>query len=516
MTAARGTSSPLRTAWAALALTTAVVLWLGAGAGAAAPAPAPRVAAAPEPSLLFAITARDVRLQPADGLKNVFRVTFPERSSSAVQFTDRPARRAAPLSVTQLTRRWGRLGFSSDPPNGVLAVPHGRHQDLLPVQMARPRRAGGRVTIDMAVLRGAPRDSHLAVLTRRVTEGATVRRPSVSLFIDDGGDEASPSFPSDLRYSPDGTWVRVDGDIATVGMSWKLQDDFGSIVYIEPTEAGDEVAAGDDLATVESVSQVDEVRSPVSGTVIRPNPVLDERPDLVNGSPYGEGFLATVRMSDPAEIDRLLSASEYARLVGLPDASQQPVTPAPLLPVLPLPTAGTIRPPTATTYIGAVTAVTGRADVACPPGYTKLAQDLNEGTNGRPVFICFLRVAQRSESLRGVAVRLRTEPMDGCGADLNSGVAYSFFTDPIYIYACEYREGRGTLRDLRADVRSSGTDAPCDAYDPPGRRSGSESTGYSYRGWFGFLPGVFPRDAALDLNFEASGKYIYLCQLLED
>lgn len=122
-------------------------------------------------------------------------------------------------------------------------------------------------------------------------------------------------IPDSLRYSTEHEWVRVEGDRAVVGITDFAQDSLGDIVYVSLPEVGASVAGGVAVAEVESTKSVSDIYAPVSGTVETVNEALAQRPELVNGDPYGEGWLFAVTMSDPAELDALLPADAYRALL---------------------------------------------------------------------------------------------------------------------------------------------------------------------------------------------------------
>lgn len=122
-------------------------------------------------------------------------------------------------------------------------------------------------------------------------------------------------FPADLHYTTEDEWLRVEDDVATIGITDFAQDQLGDVVYVEVPEVGRTLAAGEAFGVIESVKAVSDLFSPVSGEVIARNDALTDQPELVNSSPYGDGWMLRVRMSAPAEIDPLLSADAYrARL----------------------------------------------------------------------------------------------------------------------------------------------------------------------------------------------------------
>ena len=119
------------------------------------------------------------------------------------------------------------------------------------------------------------------------------------------------NIPDDLHYSKDHEWVRVDGNIAIVGITDYAQDSLGDVVYVELPKVGDDFAANESVGSVESVKAVSEVFSPVSGGIAGINESLSDEPEKVNTDPYGEGWMIRVQMSNPGEVDSLLTAAEY-------------------------------------------------------------------------------------------------------------------------------------------------------------------------------------------------------------
>ena len=125
---------------------------------------------------------------------------------------------------------------------------------------------------------------------------------------------------SGLKYSKDHEWVRVEGDIATVGISNYAQEQLGDVVYVELPEVGRAVGQSQEAAVVESVKAASEVYAPVSGEVVEVNQALEDDPALVNGDPTGGGWFLKLRMSAPAELDGLMDEGSYADYVaGLGD-----------------------------------------------------------------------------------------------------------------------------------------------------------------------------------------------------
>lgn len=125
------------------------------------------------------------------------------------------------------------------------------------------------------------------------------------------------NFPEELKYTNDHEWVRVEGNVAYVGITDFAQHELGDIVYIEIDTLGKEVIKEDQFGTVEAVKTVSDLLMPVTGTVKELNKKLDTNPELVNTDPYGDGWMVKIELSDPAQVDNLLSASAYKLLVGV-------------------------------------------------------------------------------------------------------------------------------------------------------------------------------------------------------
>ena len=127
---------------------------------------------------------------------------------------------------------------------------------------------------------------------------------------------AEESYPDDLRYHPEHDWARIDGDTATLGITWYAQDALGEVVFFEPPEVGATIAKDAAYAEVESVKAVSDVIAPLSGEITAVNDELSDSPERINEDPYGEGWLVKVRLSDPSEVDALLDASAYRELLA--------------------------------------------------------------------------------------------------------------------------------------------------------------------------------------------------------
>ena len=122
--------------------------------------------------------------------------------------------------------------------------------------------------------------------------------------------------PTDLRYTNDHEWVRVDGDEATIGITAYAADQLGDIVFVELPEVGRVLEAAAPFGVVESVKAVSDLYAPVAGEVLETNPALTANPELVNSDPLGEGWMIRVRLADAAELDDLLDAGAYDLLIA--------------------------------------------------------------------------------------------------------------------------------------------------------------------------------------------------------
>ncbi len=122
-------------------------------------------------------------------------------------------------------------------------------------------------------------------------------------------------FPEDLRYTKEHEWARADGARVRVGITDFAQDALGDVVYVDLPEVGAEVTASQAFGEVESTKSVSDVFSPLSGTIVERNPLLDERPELVNEQPYGDGWLIVIEVADPALIEQLLDATAYQAFI---------------------------------------------------------------------------------------------------------------------------------------------------------------------------------------------------------
>ena len=122
--------------------------------------------------------------------------------------------------------------------------------------------------------------------------------------------------PTDRRYTKEHEWVRVENDLGTIGITDYAQDQLGDLVYLDLPSSGTQVKQLDKLGEIESVKAVSDLYSPVSGEVVEVNQEVVDRPELVNQSPYGQGWLVRLRLTDPAEVDGLLTAEQYDELIA--------------------------------------------------------------------------------------------------------------------------------------------------------------------------------------------------------
>lgn len=122
---------------------------------------------------------------------------------------------------------------------------------------------------------------------------------------------SEPSYPEDLKYHPEHDWARIEGDEATLGITWYAQDSLGEVVFYEGPAIGAEVKKDEPYAEVESVKAVSDVIAPLSGEVIAVNDSLADAPEAVNADPYSTGWLVKIRLSDPSEADQLMDQAAY-------------------------------------------------------------------------------------------------------------------------------------------------------------------------------------------------------------
>lgn len=123
-------------------------------------------------------------------------------------------------------------------------------------------------------------------------------------------------FPDTLRYTKDHEWIKLEGDIATVGITDFAQHELGDIVFVDIASIGKELGANDIFGTVEAVKTVSDLYLPVAGTVLEVNPELEGNPEYVNQDPYEKGWMVRMKVSNPADVDALMDAAAYKELVG--------------------------------------------------------------------------------------------------------------------------------------------------------------------------------------------------------
>ncbi|MDB5114862.1 MAG: gcvH [Mucilaginibacter sp.] len=125
------------------------------------------------------------------------------------------------------------------------------------------------------------------------------------------------NFPAELKYTKDHEWVKLEGNIATIGITEFAQGELGDIVYIDISSVGKEVNKEGVFGTVEAVKTVSDLFMPVTGTVSETNPKLDSQPELVNTDPYGDGWMVKITVANTADVDGLLSADDYKAVIGV-------------------------------------------------------------------------------------------------------------------------------------------------------------------------------------------------------
>ncbi|HJF21891.1 MULTISPECIES: glycine cleavage system protein GcvH [Mammaliicoccus] len=124
------------------------------------------------------------------------------------------------------------------------------------------------------------------------------------------------AVPSELKYSKEHEWVKVDGDVVTIGITDFAQSELGDIVFVELPEEGDELTSGDSFGSVESVKTVSELYAPLSGKVVEVNDELEDSPEYVNESSYDKAWMVKVELTDKSQLDDLLDADAYSEMIG--------------------------------------------------------------------------------------------------------------------------------------------------------------------------------------------------------
>jgi len=126
---------------------------------------------------------------------------------------------------------------------------------------------------------------------------------------------AAESYPEDLRYHPEHDWARIEGDQATLGITWFAQDALGELVHYEAPEVGSQIAKDESYGEVESVKAVSDLIAPLSGEVVEVNKQVVDAPETVNENPYGDGWLVRIRVGNPSEVDSLLDTAGYKTVI---------------------------------------------------------------------------------------------------------------------------------------------------------------------------------------------------------
>lgn len=124
------------------------------------------------------------------------------------------------------------------------------------------------------------------------------------------------NVPDDLKYTKEHEWIRVEGDDVVVGVTEFAQGELGDVVFIEIETEGETLSYGDTFGTIEAVKTVSDLYMPLDGKVVEFNQALEDTPELVNSQPFGDGWMIRIRMSDPKQLEELLSADEYRALIG--------------------------------------------------------------------------------------------------------------------------------------------------------------------------------------------------------
>jgi glycine cleavage system H protein len=123
------------------------------------------------------------------------------------------------------------------------------------------------------------------------------------------------NVPGELRYTKDHEWIRIEGEFAYVGVTDFAQGELGDIVFVEIETVGEKLAREDVFGTIEAVKTVSDLFMPVSGEILEMNPLIDESPDVVNKDPYGKGWMIKIKITDLSEVNNLLSAENYGKLI---------------------------------------------------------------------------------------------------------------------------------------------------------------------------------------------------------
>ncbi|MCP4705884.1 MAG: glycine cleavage system protein GcvH [candidate division Zixibacteria bacterium] len=123
------------------------------------------------------------------------------------------------------------------------------------------------------------------------------------------------NIPSDLKYTKEHEWIKIDGNLATIGVTDFAQGELGDIVFVELPSVGDEAKSGESFGTIEAVKAVSEIFSPLSGKIAEINELLEDDPMVINSEPYGDGWMVKIELSDSSELESLISSDEYQELI---------------------------------------------------------------------------------------------------------------------------------------------------------------------------------------------------------
>jgi glycine cleavage system H protein len=127
--------------------------------------------------------------------------------------------------------------------------------------------------------------------------------------------EETMNIPENLKYTKDHEWARIEGDMATVGITDFAQSELGDIVYVELPEVGSQTVQNESFGTIEAVKAVSDLFAPLSGEVVEVNEALADQPELINKDPYGEGWIIKIKLSNPEEVNNLLTKEQYEELI---------------------------------------------------------------------------------------------------------------------------------------------------------------------------------------------------------
>ena len=122
------------------------------------------------------------------------------------------------------------------------------------------------------------------------------------------------SVPTELKYTQEHEWAKIEGDVVTVGITDYAQGELGDIDYVELSSAGDTISKGDAYGNIEAVKAVSDLYSPISGEIVEINEALADTPEVINSDPYGAGWMVKIRISDPTELEELMDAASYEDL----------------------------------------------------------------------------------------------------------------------------------------------------------------------------------------------------------